>query len=61
MVGSEFGHVYYLLSKQRSTLNIEHGDLCLKLTNLHPNSLISSVLILPIKEIIQELKVHFHL
>ena len=31
MVELEFSHVYYLLSKKRSTLNIEYGDLWLKL------------------------------
>ena len=37
MVESIFSYVHYLLSKQRSTLNIECGDLQLKLTNLQPN------------------------
>ena len=37
MVVSEFSYMHYLMNKQRSILNIEHGDLWLKLTNLHPN------------------------
>ena len=37
MIETEFSHVYQLLSKQGSTLNIEHGDLHLKLINLQPN------------------------
>ena len=37
MVESGFRHVHYLQSKQRNTLNIECGYLCLKLANLSPN------------------------
>ena len=37
MLESGFSHAHYLLSKQRSTLNIEHSNLLLKLTNLQPN------------------------
>ena len=37
MVKSRFNYVHYLLSKQRSTLNIEHDDLQLKLTNMQLN------------------------
>ena len=37
MVESKFCYVHYLLNKQKSTLNIECGDLQSKLTNLLPN------------------------
>ena len=46
MVESAFSHVHYLLSllsKQKSTLNIEYGDLWLKLRKLQSN--ISDLLI----------------
>ena len=34
-----FSHVQYFLKKQENTLNIKHGDLSLKLTNLQSNIL----------------------
>ncbi len=37
MVDSGFSYVHYLQSRQRSTLDIEHGDLWLNLTNLQLN------------------------
>ena len=58
-----FSYVHYLLSKQRSTMNIECGDLWPKLTNLQPNihDLLCAHQTHPFHlKIIWELKIHLH-